>query len=155
MEINLTKTKVIVFRNGGVMSKSEKFLYRGENVKIVTYYRYLGLIFTSRNFWSKALLSTVAAQAKKALSIVRRMIWNLGHPKAEVLLKFRWQDYIYSLSWSRTPGIRTRSPNSTSRLPLYIQYEKRYVKCWFKLLKEAENDKKSKNWKPKNQLVCD
>ena len=45
MEINLSKTKVIVFRNGGVMSKSEKFFYRGEKVKTVTYYRYLGLIF--------------------------------------------------------------------------------------------------------------
>ena len=64
MEVNLTKTKVIVFRNGGVMPKSEKFFYTGEKVKTVTYYRYLGLIFSSRNLWSKAL-STLAAQAEK------------------------------------------------------------------------------------------
>ena len=30
MEVNLTKTKVIVFRNGGVMSKSEKFFTEGK-----------------------------------------------------------------------------------------------------------------------------
>ena len=30
MEVNITKTKVIVFRNRGVMSKSEKFFHRGE-----------------------------------------------------------------------------------------------------------------------------
>ena len=46
MEVNVSKTKVIVFRNGGVMSKSEKFFHRGENVNTVyIYYRYLGLIF--------------------------------------------------------------------------------------------------------------
>ena len=82
MEVNLSKTKVIVFRNGGVMYKSEKFFYRGEKVKTVTYYRYLGLIFSSRNLWSKAL-STLAAQAEKALSTVRRMIWKLGHSNPE------------------------------------------------------------------------
>ena len=45
--------------------------------------RYLGLIFSSRNLWSKAL-STLAAQAEKALSTVRKMIWKLGHPNTEV-----------------------------------------------------------------------
>ena len=30
MEVNLTKTKVIIFRNGGVMSKSEKFFTEGK-----------------------------------------------------------------------------------------------------------------------------
>ena len=68
------------------MSKSEKFFYRGKKVKTVTYYRYLGLIFSSRNLWSKAL-STLAAQAEKALSTVRRMIWKLGHPNPEVAFK--------------------------------------------------------------------
>ena len=86
MEINLTKTNVIVVRNGEVMSKSEKFFYRGGKVKTITYYRYLGLTFSSRNFWSKALL-TLAAQAEIALSNVKRMIWKLGHPNPEVAFK--------------------------------------------------------------------
>ena len=79
MEMNLTKTQVIVFRNGGKTSKSERFTYKSNMVKIVTYYRYLGLIFSSRNTWSKAL-STLAAQAEKALSSIRKVIWNLGNP---------------------------------------------------------------------------
>ena len=52
MEVNLTKSKVIVFRNGGKTSKSERFTYKSNTVKIVTYYRYLGLIFSSRSTWS-------------------------------------------------------------------------------------------------------
>ena len=49
MEVNLTKIQVIVFRNDGKTSKSERFTYKSNTVKIVTYYRYLWLIFASRN----------------------------------------------------------------------------------------------------------
>ena len=86
MEVNLTKTQVIVFRNDGKTSKSERFTYKSNTVKIVTYYRYLWLIFASRNTWSKAL-STLAAQAEKALSSVRKMIRKLGHPDIAVAFK--------------------------------------------------------------------
>ena len=51
--------------------------------EIVTYYRYLGLIFSSRNVWSKAL-STLISQAEKSLSIVSRIIWKVGHLKLHV-----------------------------------------------------------------------
>ena len=85
-EVNLKKTKVVVFRNGGKTSKSERFFYRNRSVEIVTYYQYLGLIFSSRNVWSKSL-STLTSQAEIALSIVRRMIWKVGHPKLHVSFK--------------------------------------------------------------------
>ena len=72
MEVNLTKTQVIVFRNGGKTSKSETFFYLAKKVKVVTYYRYLGLSFSSKNNWSIALL-TLGAQAEKALKCIRTM----------------------------------------------------------------------------------
>ena len=83
MEVNLKKTKVVAFRNGGKTSKSERFFYRNRSFEIVTYYRYLGLIFFSRNVWSKAL-STLISQAEKSLSIVSRIIWKVGHLKLHV-----------------------------------------------------------------------
>ena len=86
MEVNRKKTKVVVFRKGGKTFKSERFFYRNRSVEIATYYRYLALIFSSRNAWSKAL-STLASQTEKALSIVRRMIWRVGHPKLHVSFK--------------------------------------------------------------------
>ena len=60
MEVNLKKTKIVAFRKGGKTSQSERFFYRNRSVEIVTYYQYLGLIFSSRNAWSKAL-STLAS----------------------------------------------------------------------------------------------
>ena len=86
MEVNLKTTKVVVFKNGEKTSKSERFFYRNRSVEIVTYYRYLGLIFSSRNVWFKAL-STLAPQAEKAFSIVKSMIWKVGHPKLHVSFK--------------------------------------------------------------------
>ena len=86
MEVNLTKTQVIVLRNGGKTLKSETFFYLAKKVKVVTYYRYLGLIFSSRNNWSKALL-TLGAQAEKALKCIRTMFWKLGHPNVDVAFK--------------------------------------------------------------------
>ena len=85
MEVNLTKTKVIVFRNGESCPNRRNSFTEGK-VKTVTYYRYLGLIFSTRNLWSKAL-STLAAQAEKALSTVKRLIWKLSHPYLEVAFK--------------------------------------------------------------------
>ena len=86
MEVNFTKTQVIVFRNAVKTSKSETFFYLAKKVKVVTYYRYLGLIFSSRNNWSRALL-TLGAQAEKALKCIRTMFWKLGHPNVDVAFK--------------------------------------------------------------------
>ena len=36
MKINLDKTKIIVFRNGGVVKQIEKWTYCGENIDIVS-----------------------------------------------------------------------------------------------------------------------
>ena len=51
MEVNLAKTTVIVFRNGGKLSSKENFLYSGNTIDIVTHYKYLGIAFNSRLIW--------------------------------------------------------------------------------------------------------
>ena len=37
MEINLKKTKIMVFRNGGIVKQTEKWLYQGTEIEIVSY----------------------------------------------------------------------------------------------------------------------
>ena len=44
MEVNLAKTKIIVFRNSEKLSSKEKFLYNGKTIDIVTQYKYLGIV---------------------------------------------------------------------------------------------------------------
>ena len=52
MEINLKKTKIMVFRNGGIVKQTEKWLYQGTEIEIVSIYKYLGLYFTTKLIWS-------------------------------------------------------------------------------------------------------
>ena len=164
MEVNLTKTQVIVFRNGGKTSQSERFTYKSNKVKIVTYYRYLGLIFSSRNTWSKAL-SNLTAHAQKALSSIRKMIWKLGQPNITVTFKIFdskiapilfygaeiWgserRNKIEKIHLQFCKFVLGVGQNEHSaavlgecgRLPFSIKYQKRYIKYWLKLIQMPDN----------------
>ena len=47
MEVNKDKTKVMVFRKGGHLSKHEKWYYDGAEMEVVNKYSYLGFAFTT------------------------------------------------------------------------------------------------------------
>ncbi|WP_419593838.1 reverse transcriptase domain-containing protein, partial [Thiolapillus sp.] len=47
MEVNKDKTKVMVFRKGGHLSKHEKWYYDGAEMEVVNKYSYLGFVFTT------------------------------------------------------------------------------------------------------------
>ena len=51
MKMNLLKTKVVVFRNGGPLRRYEKWKFDDFKLEVVTYYKYLGLLLLSRNSW--------------------------------------------------------------------------------------------------------
>ena len=51
MEVNLAKTKIIVFRNSVKHSSKKKFLYNEKTIDIVTHYKYLGIVCDSRLTW--------------------------------------------------------------------------------------------------------
>ena len=55
MEVNLAKTKVIVFRNGGKLSSKQMFLYNGKTIDTVTHFKYLVIVFNSRLTWGHAI----------------------------------------------------------------------------------------------------
>ena len=45
MELNLDKTKIVVFRNGGPLRFAEKWFYNGTPIEVVSFYKYLGVYF--------------------------------------------------------------------------------------------------------------
>ena len=69
MLVNLEKTKIIVFRNGGPLRDYERWFFNGSKIEVMSYYKYLGLIFTPKLVWSKTK-QTLAAQAIKSLMTV-------------------------------------------------------------------------------------
>ena len=66
LKINLSKTKVMIFRKGGRLSKELRFRYKGMEIEIVHQYSYLGVVFTSGGSFSNAQ-ATLAGQAQKAI----------------------------------------------------------------------------------------
>ena len=77
MEVNLVKTKVTAFWNDGKLSSKENFLCNWKTIDIVTHYKYLGIVFTSRLTWGHAI-KELAGKANKAESMIRRVMWKLS-----------------------------------------------------------------------------
>lgn len=45
IEVNVSKTKIVVFRNGGKINSSEKYLYNNTELEIVDVFTYLSVNF--------------------------------------------------------------------------------------------------------------
>jgi len=70
LNVNLSKTNLIVFRKGGIIRRNEKLYLNGIQVQLSTYYKYLGIVFSSSLNWSVPL-KTLAPQASKVMLNVR------------------------------------------------------------------------------------
>ena len=53
LRVNLEKTKVMLFRNEGMIRKNEKWFLNGVELKLCTYYKYLGLTMSNCLCWGK------------------------------------------------------------------------------------------------------
>ena len=67
MSLNLLKTKIIVFRNGGIVKEIEHWFLPSEHIDIVPFYKYLGVYFTPKLIWTKTK-EVLAYQASKAVN---------------------------------------------------------------------------------------
>ena len=66
LEVNVLKTKIVVFRNGGQLKVCEKWMYENQNIEIVDEFNYLGILL---KFNGKFLQTQkqLAMQGNKAL----------------------------------------------------------------------------------------
>ena len=86
MEVNLEKSAIMVFRNGGRLSSAEKWKYKGENVKIVSEYTYLGVIITPKLSFQKHLESRNSV-AKSGMNAVWKEF--LGNKVVSLSAKYK------------------------------------------------------------------
>lgn len=75
LEVNTEKTKIIVFRKGGKLARTDKFYYGQEQLDIVSTYTYLGVVFSSSGRFG-AHLKQATSKASKALANVRQIMVN-------------------------------------------------------------------------------
>ena len=77
LEINIQKTKSVVFRKGGYLGRAEKWYYGGEQIETVNSYKYLGYTFTTK-LSTEIALSEFAGRAKGKIISIFKALYKIG-----------------------------------------------------------------------------
>ena len=160
MKINLQKTKVMVFRNGGILRYYEKWYYDGIEIETVSAYKYMGLFITPRLIWSYAK-ENLAIQAGRSIMSMLKMQHSVGYFEFSELFKLfdtmikpilLYGSEIWGFEVSDTiENVQNtfckrflKLPRNTfhevargecGRYPLYVDYYCRCIKYWIKLIR--------------------
>ena len=82
LSINISKSKVMVFKRSGRISKFDSFTWSGQKIEVVKSYTYLGVLFNSSGNFSQAgaefIMKGKMAQGAIFSSLKRTKIFNLG-----------------------------------------------------------------------------
>ena len=159
LEVNIQKTKIVIFRNGGIVRDTERWVYNGEHIEVLNEFCYLGIVL---NYNGKFLVcqKQLARQGKKAMFAMRSNISDL--PLNHCTLFSLFDTYVASILsyacevWGmhagndvekvhldfckHVLGVKKRTNNvlvyaETGRLPLKVCRLIRIFKFWFKLLR--------------------
>ena len=159
MNVNLDKTQVIVSRNGGPLRNYENWTYNQHPLKVVSVYKYMGLLFSHTLSWGKAHLK-LTAQAKKSILAIKTYqkkfgkfshveYFKLFDSTVEPILLYRGEiwgvDYIETIERVQIQfckdflGVRQSTNDcmvwsECGRLPLCTYYYLKSIKYWLKLL---------------------
>ena len=158
MKINLQKTKVMVFRNGGILRYYEKWYFDGIEIETVSSYKYMGLFITPKLIWSFAK-NTLASQARKSIISMLKLQNSVGYFEYSELFKLfdtmikpiiLYGSEIWGFEVSNTiENVQDnfckrflKLPKNTfhemargecGRYPLYVDYYCRCIRYWIKL----------------------
>ena len=78
LTVNVAKTKVMVFRKGGMLPRNMSFYYNGERLEIVKEFKYLGMVFTTGGSFAEAQ-NTLSGQAQKAIFKLNKYLYKFTY----------------------------------------------------------------------------
>ena len=157
--VNLDKSNVIVFRNGGHLAAKEKWTYGESQLEVVNMYKYLGIYLSTRLSFSHTQCD-LASKARNGTSALFKLLWSIGEHSPGVFFKLFdaqikpiltygseiWglvQDQeeierVHLSSIKRFLGLHPKAPRQvvygeSGRYPLYICTYIRCIKFWLHL----------------------
>jgi len=159
MELNLSKTKIMIFKKGGVRKSIEKWFYKGQEIEVVSLYKYLGILFSCGLSWGAAV-KTLSAQAKKVMYMLTKYSKACGDMPVKVSLKLFdsivkpvalygaeiWGTQVHksledvqTTFCKRTLGLPKQATNlacvaECGRYPLFVSTYIKCIKYWLKIL---------------------
>ena len=157
LTVNVDKTKIMVFRKGGLLSRRERWFYNGVDIEIVNQFNYLGVVFTPGGSFIQAAktLSGKAIRAlcsllslTKSMEIPLNIMINLYNSFVCSILFYACEIWGFSSAisidkvqrkfcrWMLNVKQSTHNLAICSELglyPLVIERQVRIVKYWLKL----------------------
>lgn len=89
LEVNLAKSEIMVFRNGGRLSSQEKWIFKGEEIKITSNYTYLGVPLTPKMSFRNHVEKRNTA-AKSSINAT----WQCFLAKRNISLSAKWKLFL-------------------------------------------------------------
>ena len=86
LKINMDKTKVVVFKNGGFIRKTEKWYLNKSEIKVESCYTYLGVIFSSTLKWTKNV-EAISGKALRAVAGIKRLYFKFKTLPVDMVFK--------------------------------------------------------------------
>ena len=160
LTVNLEKSNIVVFRNGGYLSSNEKWTYGDVDMKVVNMYKYLGVLFSTKLSFSHAL-NDMSFRAKKDIVNIFRLFWSLSEKSPAIFFKLLdvqiqpmlmygaevWGlatdltviERVHLFALKRFLGVSSRTSNDlvygeTGRYPLFVNIYVKVLRYWLKLL---------------------
>lgn len=164
LEVNIEKTKIMVFRKGGFLSSSEKWNLNGVNLEIVNEYCYLGFVFTTM-LSCKNGTKHLASKGKKAVFNLNRLLqqmktisvdtfFKIFDSKVQSILLYSSEiwglnrldsiEKVHLQACKHFLGVPSCTPNKMiycdlGRYPLYINSAIRTLKYWLRIVQLPPN----------------
>ena len=157
--VNVGKTKIMVFKRGGALSRFEKWSYGNCKLDVVNCFNYVGMLFTSKLSMFK-MADAMSAKAKKATITMFNSLhqfsclpydtfFKLFDTKISPIMLYGselWAlnnvnciEKLHLYACKRFLNVKPRACNNCilgdlGRYPMYISAAKRCIKYWIRLL---------------------
>lgn len=164
LNVNVEKTKVVIFKNGGCPSKNEKWFYNDKKIETVSSFNYVGVNFTCRLSLFK-MAESMAVKAKRVLVYLLQSLQDIQPMSYRTYFKFFdskispvllygceiWGlEYIEQIervhvyACKRFLNAPLKSCNAAimgdcGRYPMFILAYKRCLKYWIRILAMPDN----------------
>ena len=149
LHVNIDKSKIVIFRKGGYLSKHENWTYENTQLEIVNSYKYLGIDFATRMSLT-SWVTDLVTKAKKAsfciIKTLKRLACNdlkLFDSKVEPILAYGSElwglqvhlliEQVHTTTLKQFLNVPIHPSNTllygeTARYPLHINHKIRCVK---------------------------